>query len=100
MEFEALTGYSVSFLPNGSKPYQQHVTKPMFSLPNYLKLTPVSYTHLDVYKRQVLVPLLTGLSVSTTLLCAGLGTLLFHLVTKGKVPAFLGSCLLYTSRCV
>ena len=34
----------------------------------------------------VLVPLLTGLSVSTTLLCAGLGTLLFHLVTKGKVP--------------
>lgn len=39
----------------------------------------------------VLVPLLTGLSVSTTLLMAGLGTLLFHLVTKGKVPAFLGS---------
>lgn len=39
----------------------------------------------------VLVPLLTGLSVSTTLLCAGLGTLLFHFVTKGKVPAFLGS---------
>ena len=39
----------------------------------------------------VLVPLLTGLSVSTTLLCAGLGTLLFHLLTKGKVPAFLGS---------
>lgn len=39
----------------------------------------------------VLVPLLTGLSVSTTLLMAGLGTLLFHLITKGKVPAFLGS---------
>ncbi len=39
----------------------------------------------------VLVPLLTGLSVSTTLLFAGVGTLLFHLVTKGKVPAFLGS---------
>ena len=39
----------------------------------------------------VLVPLLTGLDVSTTLLFAGLGTLLFHLVTKGKVPAFLGS---------
>jgi len=39
----------------------------------------------------VLVPLLTGLSVSTTLLCAGLGTLLFHLITKKKVPAFLGS---------
>ena len=39
----------------------------------------------------VLVPLLTGLDVSTTLLFAGLGTLLFHLLTKGKVPAFLGS---------
>ncbi len=43
----------------------------------------------------VLVPLLTGLSVSTTLLCAGLGTLLFHAVTKGKVPAFLGSSFAY-----
>ena len=39
----------------------------------------------------VLVPLLTGLNVSTTLLMAGLGTLLFHLITGGKVPAFLGS---------
>ncbi len=39
----------------------------------------------------VLVPLLTGLSVSTTLLMAGLGTLLFHVITGGKVPAFLGS---------
>ena len=37
VEFEALTGYSVSYLPSGSKPYQQHVTKPMFALPNYLK---------------------------------------------------------------
>ena len=39
----------------------------------------------------ILVPMLTGLDVSTTLLFAGLGTLLFHLLTKGKVPAFLGS---------
>ena len=39
----------------------------------------------------VLVPTLTGLSVSCTLLFAGLGTLLFHLLTKWKVPAFLGS---------
>ena len=39
----------------------------------------------------VLVPLLTGLDVSTTLLFAGLGTLLFHVVTGHKVPAFLGS---------
>lgn len=39
----------------------------------------------------VLVPLLTGLDVATTLLMAGLGTLLFHVLTKFKVPAFLGS---------
>lgn len=39
----------------------------------------------------VLVPIITGLDVSSTLLFAGVGTLLFHLLTKGKVPAFLGS---------
>lgn len=39
----------------------------------------------------ILVPVLTGLSVSDTLLFAGLGTLLFHILAKGKVPAFLGS---------
>ena len=39
----------------------------------------------------VLVPILTGLPIATTLLMAGAGTLLFHLLTKGKVPAFLGS---------
>ena len=39
----------------------------------------------------ILVPILTGLDVSTTLLFAGLGTLLFHFLTKRKVPAFLGS---------
>ena len=39
----------------------------------------------------VLVPMLTGLDIATTLLFAGLGTLLFHFITGGKVPAFLGS---------
>lgn len=39
----------------------------------------------------VLVPLLVGLDPSTALFSAGIGTLLFHLVTKGKVPIFLGS---------
>ena len=39
----------------------------------------------------VLVPVLTGLSVSSTLLFAGVGTLVFHLVSKLQVPAFLGS---------
>ena len=39
----------------------------------------------------VLVPAITGLSVSATLLFAGIGTLIFHCLTKFKVPAFLGS---------
>lgn len=39
----------------------------------------------------VLVPLLTGLSVSVTLFCAGVGTVFFYFVTKRKVPIFLGS---------
>lgn len=39
----------------------------------------------------VLVPLLTGLDVSITLLFAGIGTLMFHFISKWNVPAFLGS---------
>lgn len=39
----------------------------------------------------VLVPLLVGLDPSTALFTAGLGTLIFHLVTRGRVPIFLGS---------
>lgn len=39
----------------------------------------------------VLVPLLVGLDPSVALFTAGLGTLIFHAVTKGKVPIFLGS---------
>ena len=39
----------------------------------------------------VLVPLLVGMDPSVALLTAGIGTLIFHLITKGKVPVFLGS---------
>ena len=39
----------------------------------------------------VLVPLLVGMDPSVALLTAGVGTLIFHAVTKGKVPVFLGS---------
>jgi len=39
----------------------------------------------------VLVPLLVGLDPATALFTAGLGTLIFHLVTRGQVPIFLGS---------
>ncbi len=39
----------------------------------------------------VLVPILTGLDISVSLVCAGVGTLIFHLCTQKKVPVFLGS---------
>lgn len=52
----------------------------------------LGFQHLfAMFGATVLVPALTGLSVSATLLFAGIGTLLFHLITKRKVPAFLGS---------
>lgn len=52
----------------------------------------LGFQHLfAMFGATVLVPALTGLSVSSTLLFAGLGTLLFHILTRGKVPAFLGS---------
>lgn len=46
---------------------------------------------LAMFGATVLVPALTGLNPSVALLSAGIGTLLFHLVTKRKVPVFLGS---------
>lgn len=46
---------------------------------------------LAMFGATVLVPALTGLNTSITLFCAGVGTLIFHLITKKKVPVFLGS---------
>lgn len=61
---------------------------PQFTCKNLL----LGFQHVfAMFGATVLVPLITGLNISTTLLCAGIGTLLFHLITKGKVPAFLGS---------
>jgi len=56
------------------------------------KMTVLGLQHLfAMFGATVLVPMITGLSMSATLLFAGLGTLLFHFMTKMKVPAFLGS---------
>ena len=46
---------------------------------------------LAMFGSTVLVPLITGMSPSVALFTAGIGTLLFHLCTKGIVPVFLGS---------
>ena len=59
-----------------------------FSAKDYL----LSVQHLfAMFGATVLVPLITGLNPSLALFCAGVGTLIFHLCTKGMVPVFLGS---------
>lgn len=57
-----------------------------------LKIGILGFQHLfAMFGATIIFPVLTGLPVLTTLFCSGIGTLLFHLITKGKVPAFLGS---------
>lgn len=64
---------------------------------NNKKLGPVQKTIVGVqflfvaFGATVLVPLLVGMDPSVALFTAGVGTLIFHMVTKGKVPIFLGS---------
>ena len=56
------------------------------------KMAVLGLQHLfAMFGATVLVPMITGLSMSATLLFAGFGTLIFHFLTKLKVPAFLGS---------
>ncbi len=56
------------------------------------KMLTLGFQHMfAMFGATVLVPVITGLSMSATLLFAGLGTLIFHLCTKFRVPAFLGS---------
>lgn len=56
------------------------------------KLFVLGVQHLfAMFGATVLVAILTGLDPMVTLFCAGVGTIIFHLCTKGKVPTFLGS---------
>ena len=57
-----------------------------------LKLVIMGIQHTFVmFGATVLVPLLTGLDIGVTLFAAGIGTIIFHILTKFKVPVFLGS---------
>jgi uracil permease len=65
--------------------------KPYAAVP-LSRLIPLSIQHVfAMFGATVLVPALTGLDPSTALLTSGLGTLLFQIITKGQVPAYLGS---------
>jgi uracil permease len=57
-----------------------------------LQSLPLSLQHLfAMFGATVLVPFLVGLDTSVTLFSSGVGTLVYILVTKGKIPAYLGS---------
>lgn len=58
---------------------------------NYKKVILALQHLMAMFGATVLVPILTGLDPSVALVSAGVGTLIFHLVTKGMVPVFLGS---------
>lgn len=59
---------------------------------SFFRGLPLSIQHVfAMFGATVLVPLLTGLDPGSTLVASGVGTLLFHLITRGRVPAYLGS---------
>jgi len=59
---------------------------------SFFRSLPLSVQHVfAMFGATVLVPVLTGLDPGATLIASGVGTLLFHLITRGKVPAYLGS---------
>lgn len=59
---------------------------------SFLKSFPLSVQHVfAMFGATILVPILTGMDPGSTLVASGIGTILFHLITRGKVPAYLGS---------
>ncbi len=60
-------------------------------MPNYKKVILGLQHTFTMFGATVLVPILTGMNISVALFMAGISTLIFHLVTRGRVPAFMGS---------
>ena len=68
------------------RPIDVHERLPLF------QMVPLGLQHLfAMFGATVLVPILTGLSPAVALFTSGTGTLLFILITQGKVPSYLGS---------
>ena len=66
--------------------------------PPFLQALPLSLQHLfAMFGATVLVPFLVGLDTSVTLFSSGVGTLIYILITKGKIPAYLGSSFAFIS---
>lgn len=61
----------------------------------------LSFQHVfAMFSATVLVPMLTGLPISVALFASGVGTLIYILCTKGKVPIYLGSSFAYITYIV
>ena len=71
---------------------KMEVSKEQSTVQQNMKRVILGLQHLiAMFGATILVPMITGFDPSVALIAAGSGTLLFHLVTKGKVPVFLGS---------
>lgn len=69
----------------------EYPKKEVSLLENFKKAILAVQHLIAMFGATVLVPILTGLDPSVALVAAGMGTLIFHFVTKRKVPVFLGS---------
>ncbi len=79
-------------MPESTVVKKIEVTKEQSTIQQNIKRVVLGLQHLiAMFGATVLVPIITGFDPSVALIAAGSGTLLFHLVTKGKVPVFLGS---------
>ena len=79
-------------MPESTVVKKIEVTKEQRTIQQNIKRVVLGLQHLiAMFGATVLVPIITGFDPSVALIAAGSGTLLFHLVTKGKVPVFLGS---------
>ncbi|SKC42477.1 uracil-xanthine permease family protein [Maledivibacter halophilus] len=75
----------------GEKSVQDYAIRDASQISNSKKIVLGLQHTFTMFGATVLVPIITGLNISVALLMAGVGTLLFHLITKGKIPVFLGS---------
>ncbi|MFD1735748.1 solute carrier family 23 protein [Bacillus salitolerans] len=74
------------------KSKNQNIVLDIHEKPKAMNWISLSFQHLfAMFGATVLVPILTGLSPAVALISSGLGTLAFLLITKGQVPAYLGS---------
>ena len=56
-----------------------------------VRAVPLALQHfMSMFGATVLVPFLTGMSPSLAIMCSGIGTILYLLVTRGKIPSYLG----------